>query len=138
MMKILITGAAGFIGFNLSKKLLSEGYEVVGIDNLNDYYEVTLKENRLKEITNHNFSLHQIDLENREEINDIFESNKPDVVINLAAQAGVRYSLENPHAYIESNIVGFVNILEACRHNNVEQLIYASSTSAYVAGTSPA
>jgi len=135
-MKILITGAAGFIGFNLSKKLLKLNHSVIGIDNLNDYYEVSLKENRLKEIKNSNFSLYQIDLENLEAINDVFESNKPDVVINLAAQAGVRYSLENPHAYIESNIVGFVNILEACRHNNVEQLIYASSSSVYGANTS--
>ena len=135
-MKILITGVAGFIGFNLSKKLLKLNHTVIGIDNLNDYYEVSLKENRLKEINDDRFSLHKTDLENREIINDIFESEKPDVVINLAAQAGVRYSLENPHAYIESNIVGFVNILEACRHNEVEQLIYASSSSVYGANTS--
>ena len=135
-MKIIVTGAAGFIGFNLTKKLLAKGYSVIGVDNLNDYYEVSLKENRLKEIDNENFSLHQIDLENREALNTVFETEKPNVVINLAAQAGVRYSLENPHAYIESNIVGFVNILEACRHNNVEQLIYASSSSVYGANTS--
>ena len=135
-MKILITGAAGFIGFNLSRKLLFEGYQIIGIDNMNDYYEVSLKENRLKEINDDNFSLHQIDLENREALNKIFETEKPDVVINLAAQAGVRYSLENPHAYIDSNIVGFMNILEGCRHNNVEQLIYASSSSVYGANTS--
>ncbi|WP_399629015.1 NAD-dependent epimerase [Sporosarcina sp. SG10008] len=135
-MKILITGAAGFIGFNLAGKLLFQNHQVIGIDNLNDYYEVSLKENRLKEIKDANFSLHQIDLENREAINGVFETEKPEVVINLAAQAGVRYSLENPHAYIESNIVGFVNILEACRHNKVEQLIYASSSSVYGANTS--
>jgi len=135
-MKILVTGSAGFIGSHLSKRLLNSGHEVIGIDNLNDYYEVSLKENRLKEINNENFSLYRIDLENREAIYDVFESNKPDVVINLAAQAGVRYSLENPHAYIESNIVGFVNILEACRHNEVGQLIYASSSSVYGANTS--
>lgn len=135
-MKILVTGSAGFIGFNLSKKLLKLNHSVIGIDNLNDYYEVTLKENRLKEIDDDKFSLHQIDLENREALNKVFETVKPDVVINLAAQAGVRYSLENPHAYIESNIVGFVNILEACRHNEVEQLIYASSSSVYGANTS--
>lgn len=135
-MKILITGVAGFIGHCLSKKLLEKGNNVIGIDNLNNYYDVSLKENRLKEITDQKFSLHQIDLENREAINKVFETEKPKVVINLAAQAGVRYSLENPHAYIESNIVGFMNILEACRHNEVEQLIYASSSSVYGANTS--
>ena len=135
-MKILITGAAGFIGFNLSKKLLRLNHSVLGIDNLNDYYEVSLKENRLKEINDEKFCLHQIDLENREALNKVFETEKPDVVINLAAQAGVRYSLENPHAYIDSNIVGFMNILEACRHNEVNQLIYASSSSVYGANTS--
>ncbi|WP_438296696.1 NAD-dependent epimerase [Sporosarcina sp. FA15] len=135
-MKVLVTGAAGFIGFNLSKKLLKLNHSVIGIDNLNDYYEVTLKENRIKEINDNNFSLHQIDLENRDDLNKVFETEKPDVVINLAAQAGVRYSLENPHAYIDSNIVGFMNILEACRHNGVGQLIYASSSSVYGANTS--
>lgn len=135
-MKILITGAAGFIGFNLSKKLLKLNYKVIGIDNLNNYYDVSLKENRLKEIKDDSFSLHKIDLENREAINSVFETVKPEIVINLAAQAGVRYSLDNPHAYIDSNIVGFMNILEACRHNQVEQLIYASSSSVYGANTS--
>lgn len=135
-MKILITGVAGFIGFNLAEKLLEHNLFVMGIDNLNHYYEVTLKENRLKMIENDNFSFHQIDLEDRRAIFGLFEKNKPDVVINLAAQAGVRYSIENPHAYIDSNIVGFVNILEACRHNKVGQLIYASSSSVYGANTS--
>lgn len=136
MSKVLVTGAAGFIGFNLSKKLLKLNHAVIGIDNLNDYYEVSLKENRLKEIKNDNFSLYQIDLENRVAVSDVFVSEKPDIVINLAAQAGVRYSIENPHAYIDSNIVGFMNILESCRHNEVGHLIYASSSSVYGANTS--
>jgi len=135
-MRIIITGVAGFIGYNLSGKLLKLNHSVIGIDNMNNYYDVSLKENRLKEINDDNFSLHQVDLENREAINKLFESEKPEIVINLAAQAGVRYSLENPHAYIDSNIVGFMNILEACRHNKVGQLIYASSSSVYGANTS--
>lgn len=135
-MKILITGSAGFIGFNLTKKLLSKNYKVIGIDNLNDYYEVSLKKNRLKETKDINYSFHQIDLENREAISSVFETEKPNIVINLAAQAGVRYSIENPHAYIDSNIVGFMNILESCRHNDVQHLIYASSSSVYGANTS--
>jgi len=135
-MKILVTGVAGFIGSHLAKKLLNLGHSVVGIDNLNDYYEVSLKENRLKEITGGDFVFYKMNLETREAINGVFESENPDVVVNLAAQAGVRYSLENPHAYIESNIVGFVNLLEACRHNKVKQLIYASSSSVYGANTS--
>jgi len=135
-MKIIVTGAAGFIGFNLTRKLLELNHSVIGIDNLNDYYEVSLKENRLKQIESENFKIHRIDLEDREAVNMVFETEKADVVINLAAQAGVRYSLENPHAYIDSNIVGFMNILEACRHNKVGQLIYASSSSVYGANTS--
>ncbi|GEN81817.1 NAD-dependent epimerase [Sporosarcina luteola] len=134
-MKIVVTGAAGFIGFNLVKKILELNHSVIGIDNMNDYYEVSLKENRLKEIHDDNFTLHKIDLENREAVNMIFKTEKPNIVINLAAQAGVRYSLENPHSYIDSNITGFVNILEACRHNKVDQLIYASSSSVYGANT---
>ncbi|WP_252502000.1 NAD-dependent epimerase [Sporosarcina sp. Marseille-Q4943] len=134
-MKILITGAAGFIGFHLTRKLIMQGFQVIGIDNLNDYYEVTLKENRIKELKDNKFNLHKIDLENRKALDKIFELEKPNVVINLAAQAGVRYSLENPHAYIDSNIVGFMNILEGCRHNNVDHLIYASSSSVYGANT---
>jgi len=136
MLKIIVTGAAGFIGYNLTEKLLANKYKVIGIDNLNDYYEVALKENRIKNITHDNFSLHRINLEDREALNKVFDIEKPNIVINLAAQAGVRYSLENPHAYIESNIVGFMNILEACRHNEVGQLIYASSSSVYGANTS--
>ncbi|MCZ2258636.1 NAD-dependent epimerase [Sporosarcina sp. G11-34] len=135
-MKILITGVAGFIGSQLAKKLYSLGYSIIGIDNLNNYYEVSLKENRLKEINSKDFIFYQESLEKHEAINRIFEIEKPDVVINLAAQAGVRYSLENPHAYIDSNIVGFMNILESCRHNKVKQLIYASSSSVYGANTS--
>ncbi|KQU17149.1 hypothetical protein ASG65_09620 [Bacillus sp. Leaf13] len=135
MKKILVTGAAGFIGSHLSKKLLTNGYTVIGIDNLNDYYDVNLKKSRLSLIEDKNFYFEKTNLEDRESITAIFEKHMPDAVVNLAAQAGVRYSLENPHAYIESNIVGFTNILEACRHNKVEQLIYASSSSVYGANT---
>lgn len=134
-MKILVTGAAGFIGFHLSKRLLKEGFDVLGVDVVNDYYDVNLKNSRLELLKHKNFKLEKVALEDRESINAIFESHKPTVVVNLAAQAGVRYSLENPHAYIESNIVGFTNILEACRHNKVDQLIYASSSSVYGANT---
>src|SRR5690625_2826813 len=136
MKKVLITGTAGFIGFHLTQKLLKQKHVVIGIDNINNYYEVSLKEDRLKEIDSKYFKFYRADLENREEINRIFKNETPDVVVNLAAQAGVRYSLENPHAYIDSNIVGFMNVLEACRHNYVEQLIYASSSSVYGANTS--
>ena len=135
-MKVLITGAAGFIGSHLTVKLLDMNYQVVGLDNLNDYYSVSLKESRLNRLTHDNFSFYKEDLQNREAVMSIFENEKPDVVINLAAQAGVRYSIENPHAYIESNVVGYINILEGCRHHNVQQLIYASSSSVYGANTS--
>ena len=130
-MKILVTGAAGFIGFFVSKKLLDLGHKITGIDNLNDYYDVELKNNRLKNIDSDNFNFFNIDLVDEPSLNSIFLNKKFDCVINLAAQAGVRYSLENPHTYINSNIVGFSNILEACRHNNVKHLIYASSSSVY-------
>lgn len=135
-MKILVTGTAGFIGFTLAKKLISMKHEVVGIDNVNDYYDVSLKENRLRNIGNENFNFYKLDLENRLEVTKVFEKEKPEVVVNLAAQAGVRYSLENPIAYIDSNIVGFMNILEACRHHEVKHLIYASSSSVYGANES--
>lgn len=135
-MNILVTGAAGFIGSHLSKRLLKEGHQVIGIDNVNDYYDPQLKEDRLKQLEHENFTFIRTDLENREVIHKTFETYKPEIVINLAAQAGVRYSLENPHAYIDSNIVGFMNILEACRHYEVEHLIYASSSSVYGANTS--
>ena len=162
-MKILITGTAGFIGFHLAKKLLGRGDTVVGIDNINDYYDVNLKFarlaetgisrediNRLQHHSNHqvtgsvygencliqstlypNYKFAKIDITNRDRLMRLFENEKFDKVCNLAAQAGVRYSLENPHAYINANIVGFINILEACRHHNVKHLVYASSSSVY-------
>lgn len=130
-----MTGSAGFIGSHLSKKLLTEGHFVLGIDNLNDYYDVKLKESRLAFLKHNNFCFQQISLEDHHEINRVFNEFHPEVVINLAAQAGVRYSLDNPKAYIDSNIVGFTNILEACRMNKVSQLIYASSSSVYGANT---
>ncbi|GAB3042079.1 NAD-dependent epimerase [Virgibacillus ainsalahensis] len=135
MSKILVTGSAGFIGSHLSKRLLQESHQVIGIDNVNDYYDPQLKENRIKQINNENFTFVRTGLEDLDTINKTFEEYKPEIVINLAAQAGVRYSLENPHAYINSNIVGFTNILEACRHYKVEHLIYASSSSVYGANT---
>ncbi|MBF8151812.1 NAD-dependent epimerase [Exiguobacterium sp. TBG-PICH-001] len=136
-MKILVTGSAGFIGFHVSKRLLKEGNEVVGLDNINDYYSVQLKEDRLKQLLDHhNFTFYKNDLEDLASMQNIFTKEKFDVVINLAAQAGVRYSLENPHAYINSNIVGFTNILECSRHHNIQHLIYASSSSVYGANES--
>lgn len=132
MKKYLVTGAAGFIGFHLSQKLMDRGDQVIGIDNLNDYYEVALKEARLAQLQERDgFSFHKLDLSDRDGINALFAAQKPDVVVNLAAQAGVRYSLTNPHAYVDSNLVGFVNILEACRHNETKHLVYASSSSVY-------
>lgn len=136
MEKVLVTGCAGFIGSHLCRKLLTQGKQVVGIDDLNDYYEVSLKENRLKLLENEDFSFYKFHIEDRQSLNRVFVKEKPDVVVNLAAQAGVRYSIENPHAYISSNIVGFMNILEECRHNDVKHLIYASSSSVYGANTS--
>jgi len=131
-MKILVTGAAGFIGFHLSKKLLEAGYEVVGLDNMNDYYDVSLKEARLDILHKYeNFIFEKAGLEDRMKMEKVFSKYEFSKVINLAAQAGVRYSIENPHAYINSNIVGFLNILEGCRHNNISHLIYASSSSVY-------
>ncbi len=135
-MKILITGTAGFIGSHLAKKLIKQGHEVIGIDNINDYYDVTIKEDRLKSVGTKNFTFYKINLEDESAMDKIFENEKPQVVVNLAAQAGVRYSLENPRAYIDSNIVGFTNILECSRHHKVEHLIYASSSSVYGANTS--
>lgn len=134
-MKALVTGAAGFIGFHLTQALLDRGNEVVGVDNLNDYYDPALKKLRLDEIAKHpkyfNFQFFKGDISDRAFINKIFTDNLFDVVINLAAQAGVRYSLENPDAYVESNLIGFVNILENCRHSKVKHLVYASSSSIY-------
>ena len=132
MKRILVTGAAGFIGFHYAKALCTAGHEVLGIDNLNAYYDVDLKKARLNELAPiENFNFRKVDLTDRDTINIIFSDWQPDVVVNLAAQAGVRYSIENPHAYIESNVVGFTNLLEACRHNKIEHLIYASSSSVY-------
>lgn len=149
MKKVLITGAAGFIGYHLSKKMLELGFQVFGIDNLNAYYDVRLKLDRLKELgidtqdgiflrqeevrsfkfSNLNFL--QLDLTDENRIDELFEKEKFDIVVNLAAQAGVRYSIDNPKVYVQSNIVGFINILEACRQNNIKHLIYASSSSVY-------
>lgn len=147
-MKILVTGAAGFIGYHLCKKMIAEGYQVIGLDNINDYYDTNLKyarledlgierhqitENKLTESTLYSgaFSFIKLNLEDKENVPKLFEKYRFDCVINLAAQAGVRYSLENPMAYVDSNIVGFVNILEACRHHKVAKLLYASSSSVY-------
>lgn len=135
-MKVLVTGTAGFIGSKLAQQLLARGDEVIGIDNLNDYYDVSLKQARLDLIKDHpGFTDVRISIEDRAAMEQTFQQHKPQRVINLAAQAGVRYSLENPHSYIESNIVGFTNILEGCRHNGVEHLVYASSSSVYGANT---
>lgn len=133
MQKILITGAAGFIGFHLSKYLLETNeYKVIGIDNINDYYSTKLKEDRLEILKKYeNFEFHKIDLKEKEKIDELFEKEKFDYVVNLAAQAGVRYSITNPYSYVDSNLIGFVNILEACRNNPVKHLLYASSSSVY-------
>ena len=123
-MKILITGAAGFIGFHLSKKLLDHSYHIIGIDNLNDYYDPSLKQSRLEILGQYNnFNFHKVDLKDKAEVDHIFETYHPTHVINLAAQAGVRYSIENPYAYVDSNLIGFMNILEACRNYPVEHLL---------------
>ena len=134
--KVLITGAAGFIGFHLSKRLLEDGYGVVGLDNLNHYYDVQLKKDRLQNLSPYkSFAFHMTDLADLQALQRLFKAHRFDVVVNLAAQAGVRYSLQNPHAYVDSNIVGFVNLLECCRHANVKHLVYASSSSVYGANT---
>ncbi|QGG47313.1 SDR family NAD(P)-dependent oxidoreductase [Heliorestis convoluta] len=130
--RYLITGAAGFIGYFLSKKLLEQGCQVIGLDNMNDYYDVTLKEARLEQLKPYkNFTFIKADIADKAIITHLFETHKPQIVVNLAAQAGVRYSIENPDTYIQSNIIGFFNILEACRHHSVEHLVYASSSSVY-------
>ena len=131
-MKVLLTGSAGFIGMHCIERLLARGDTVVGVDNLNDYYEVSLKEARLARIAGHeNFSFHRVSVEDKDAMAALFAAERPDRVVHLAAQAGVRYSLENPHAYIDANLQGFINILEGCRHNGVEHLVYASSSSVY-------
>lgn len=132
MSKVLVTGAAGFIGFHLSQRLLERGDIVVGLDNLNPYYDVSLKQDRLAQLQKQaGFSFYKLDLANREGMADLFAKESLDVVVNLAAQAGVRYSLQNPHAYVDSNLVGFTNILEGCRHSHIKHLVFASSSSVY-------
>jgi len=134
--KILVTGAAGFIGFSLAKRLVERGDEVVGIDNLNDYYDVNLKKARLAQLEGRQgFKFVKMSLEDREDILRLFKEERFDKAVNLAAQAGVRYSLINPYSYIDSNIVGFINLLEGCRHNEVKHLVFASSSSVYGANT---
>lgn len=129
---ILVTGAAGFVGYYLSQRLTEQGHRVIGIDNMNDYYDVRLKEERLSKMKdNPLFTFIKLDLADKLGMEELFTENKPAIVVNLAAQAGVRYSIENPDAYIQSNIIGFYNILEACRHHPVEHLLYASSSSVY-------
>ena len=136
MAKFLVTGAAGFIGFHLCQSLLTRGESVVGLDNLNDYYNVQLKRDRLSQLIERpGFEFHKIDLADRSALTSLFAKGQFDVVVNLAAQAGVRYSLMNPQAYVDSNLVGFVNILEGCRHHGVKHLVYASSSSVYGANT---
>jgi len=131
-MKILVTGSAGFIGFHTSKRLLDSGYDVIGLDNLNNYYDINLKKDRLKILQEYDrFAFHKIDLKDQGEVESLFKKESPQRVIHMAAQAGVRYSIEHPQVYIQSNIVGTFNILEGCRHNQVEHLVYASSSSVY-------
>ena len=133
---IMVTGAAGFIGYHLCKRLLAAGKTVVGIDNLNDYYDPQLKQDRLARLTPlPGFQFEKLDIAHRPAMADLFQRHQFDVVVNLAAQAGVRYSLENPHSYVDTNLVGFVNILEGCRHSGVKHLVYASSSSVYGANT---
>jgi UDP-glucuronate 4-epimerase len=135
-MKILVTGTAGFIGHALSLRLLQRGDEVIGVDNLNDYYDVQLKRDRLQQLTDHdNFTDCRLNLEDDQGIGSLFKTQQPQRVVNLAAQAGVRYSLTHPQAYVSANLAGFVNILEGCRHHQVEHLVYASSSSVYGANT---
>ena len=130
---VLVTGGAGFIGYHLTKKLLNDGYRIVSVDNMNDYYDPHLKEDRIRDIGNHGSSyvFIPVDIADKEALNQVFDQYQPDVVVNLAAQAGVRYSIDHPDSYIQSNIIGFYNILEACRHHPVEHLLFASSSSVY-------
>jgi UDP-glucuronate 4-epimerase len=138
-LKILITGVAGFIGFHLAQRLLARGDTVIGVDNLNDYYDVTLKEARLQQLQTHAqsalFNFIKLDITDADALNDVFQSFAPQRVVHLAAQAGVRYSLQNPLAYAQSNLLGFTNILEVCRHHAIEHLVYASSSSVYGGNT---
>jgi UDP-glucuronate 4-epimerase len=135
-MKVLVTGAAGFIGMGVAQRLLARGDEVVGVDNVNDYYEVSLKESRLAQLQPHEkFRFERMDVADRARMDALFAANRFDCVVHLAAQAGVRYSLQNPHAYVDSNVVGFLNVLEGCRHHGVAHLVYASSSSVYGGNT---
>ncbi len=131
-MNLLVTGAAGFIGYHLALRLLREGNSVVAVDNVNDYYDVNLKWDRLKQLQEFpGFTFHRLDLQNTPQMEDVFRKHSFDAVVHLAAQAGVRYSLQNPHSYVESNLTGFANILEGCRHRKVKHLVFASSSSVY-------
>lgn len=135
-MRYLVTGAAGFIGYHTAKALLENGHEVIGLDNLNDYYDVSLKQARLAQISNNKaFRFHKLDLKDRADIEKLFAEEKPERVIHLGAQAGVRYSIENPHAYADSNLTGTLNILEGCRHHGIDHLVFASSSSVYGANS---
>tara|TARA_Y100000768_G_scaffold388072_1_gene381784 strand:- start:2595 stop:3599 length:1005 start_codon:yes stop_codon:yes gene_type:complete len=135
-MRVIVTGSAGFIGSFLTQRLLKRGDEVIGVDNHNDYYDPNLKEDRLSKFNdNKNYTHFRCDISDKNQIDDIFKKNKPDKVVNLAAQAGVRYSMKNPQSYVDSNITGFTNILEACRYNDIKHLVYASSSSVYGANS---
>jgi UDP-glucuronate 4-epimerase len=134
--KVLVTGAAGFIGFHLAQRLLADGREVVGVDSINNYYDPKLKEARLDILRNHrSFSFEKLDLADRSSSKSLFAQHRFPIVVHLAAQAGVRYSIQNPHAYIDANVEGFINVLEGCRHNGCEHLVFASSSSVYGANT---
>jgi UDP-glucuronate 4-epimerase len=134
--KVLVTGAAGFIGFHLARRLLKDGCQVVGLDNLNPYYDVALKEARIKKLKGESdFLFIKMDLTDRRQLGELFAQQEFDVAVNMAAQAGVRYSIENPYAYVDSNLIGFVNLLECCRHNDIKHFVFASSSSVYGANT---
>jgi UDP-glucuronate 4-epimerase len=136
MADVLLTGAAGFIGFHVAQRLLADGHHVLGLDNLNEYYDPTLKQARLDQLTPHGaFTFERLDVSDRAEMAELFRRHRPARVVHLAAQAGVRYSLRNPHAYVDANLVGFLNVLEGCRHHAVEHLVFASSSSVYGANT---
>jgi UDP-glucuronate 4-epimerase len=136
MANVLLTGAAGFIGFHVAQRLLADGHHVLGLDNLNDYYDPTLKQARLDQLTPHAaFTFERLDVSDRSGMAELFRRHRPTWVVHLAAQAGVRYSLRNPHAYVDANLVGFLNVLEGCRHHAVEHLVFASSSSVYGANT---